>query len=222
MTIEQDLFKKHVIDKNLLIKYGFKSNNEKLLFETNLSNNEFKIVIEFDGQINGKIFDLTTNEEYTNFRIGNPSGFSSEIREEFIKILTEIRDNCSEKQLFQTKQALNISKYIFEKYQDSPEFLWENYPTYAIFRNKKNNKWYALIGTVPLNKVNKNSNSSEIVEIINLKIDKVKINEYLNKKGIYEAFHMNKKNWITIILDKTLSDTEIRNLVDSSYKIIEF
>ncbi len=221
MTIEQDIFKRYIIKKNSLIKYGFKSNGKMLSYETYLSNNEFKIVIEFDGQINGKIFDLTTNEEYTNFRIENSNGFSAEIREEFIKILTEIRDTCSEKQLFQTKQALNISKYILEKYQDSPEFLWKNFPTYAIFRNKNNNKWYALIGTVPLNKVNKNSNSSEIVEIINIKIDKDKINEYLNKNGIYEAFHMNKKNWITIILDKTISDIEIRHFIDNSYKIIE-
>ena len=200
MTIEQNLFNKHIIDKSLLKKYGFKLNGEKFLYETNILNDEFKIVVEFDGQICGKIFDISTGDEYTNFRIESSSGFSSEVRENFIKILTDIRDKCTKNKLFQTKQALAINKYISEKYQDAPEFLWKNLPTYAVFRKKQSNKWYAIIGTVPLNKVNKNSNSSEIVEIINVKVNKDKIKEVLQQKGIYEAFHMNKKNWVTIIL----------------------
>lgn len=217
MTIEQNLFKKHIIDKNLLKKYGFKLNGEKFLYETNILNDEFKIVVEFDGQICGKIFDISTGDEYTNFRIESSSGFSSEVRENFIKILTDIRDKCTENKLFQTKQALAINKYISEKYQDAPEFLWKNLPTYAVFRKKQSNKWYAIIGTVPLNKVNKNSNSSEIVEIINVKVNKDKIKEVLQQKGIYEAFHMNKKNWVTIIFDKTLKDFEIEHFIDESY-----
>ena len=217
MTIEQNLFKKHIIDKNLLKKYGFKLNGEKFLYETNILNDEFKIVVEFDGQICGKIFDISTGDEYTNFRIESSSGFSSEVRENFIKILTDIRDKCTENKLFQTKQALAINKYISEKYQDAPEFLWKNLPTYAVFRKKQSNKWYAIIGTVPLNKINKNSNSSEIVEIINVKVNKDKIKEVLQQKGIYEAFHMNKKNWVTIIFDKTLKDFEIEHFIDESY-----
>lgn len=217
MTIEQNLFKNHIIDKNLLKKYGFKLNGEKFLYETNILNDEFKIVVEFDGQICGKIFDISTGDEYTNFRIESSGGFSSEVRENFIKILTDIRDKCTENKLFQTKQALAINKYISEKYQDAPEFLWKNLPTYAVFRKKQSNKWYAIIGTVPLNKVNKNSNSSEIVEIINVKVNKDKIKEVLQQKGIYEAFHMNKKNWVTIIFDKTLKDFEIEHFIDESY-----
>lgn len=217
MTIEQNLFKNHIIDKNLLKEYGFKLNGEKYLYETNILNDEFKIVVEFDGQICGKIFDISTGDEYTNFRIESSSGFSSEVRENFIKILTDIRDKCTENKLFQTKQALAINKYISEKYQDAPEFLWKNLPTYAVFRKKQSNKWYAIIGTVPLNKVNKNSNSSEIVEIINVKVNKDKIKEVLQQKGIYEAFHMNKKNWVTIIFDKTLKDFEIEHFIDESY-----
>jgi predicted DNA-binding protein (MmcQ/YjbR family) len=42
----------------------------------------------------------------------------------------------------------------------------------------------------------------------------------LNTKGIYEAYHMNKKNWITIIFDETLKDSEIESLVDKSYNSI--
>ncbi len=217
MGIEEDIFKKHIIKENKLKKYGFKSKNNKLIFEKNLSEKDFKVIIEYNKNINGKILDLTTKEEYTNFRIESTNGFSSVIREEFINILTDIRNKCAENQLFQTKQAQNISKYIIKKYNDEPEFLWKNFPTYAIFRNKENNKWYALFGSVAINKVDHNSSSSEIVEIINLKVDKNEITELLKQNGIYEAYHMNKKHWITIIFDETLKDSEIKKLVDKSY-----
>ena len=42
-----------------------------------------------------------------------------------------------------------IIKFINNKYNASPEYLWKRYPTYCIFRHHDNNKWFALIGTVP-------------------------------------------------------------------------
>ena len=215
MEIEKEVFKGCIVDKNKLKKYGFCVNGNKLVFEKNFFNDEFKIIVVFDKKISTKIIDLSTDDEYTNFRIENANGFSAEIREKVIEILSDIRDNCSEKQVFQSLQAQNINKYISEKYKDEPEFLWKNFPTYAIFRNKKSKKWYALIGDVSENKVKFDSKSDEKVEIINLKVSKNKI---LEQKGVYEAYHMNKKNWITIILDGTLEDKKIQALVDKSYQ----
>lgn len=220
MNIEEEIFKKHIVKKNLLEKYGFKKIGNKFALETKLSKENFKVLIEYDGKFNGKIFDISADEEYTNFRIENSNGFSAKIREEYINILTDIRDKCAEKQLFKTQQMQNICKYITEKYNDFPEFLWEKLPDYCIFRNKKNKKWYAIVGTVQLNKVDKSSASAKIVEIINVKVDKDKIQEILKINGIYEAYHMNKKNWVTIILDKTLTDSEIIKFVDESYNNI--
>ena len=218
--IEEKVFKNYIIDKNKLISYGFKSKYGKLFFFFFFSKEGFKIVVKFDKQIIGKVFDLSINDEYTNFRIENSNGFSSEIREEFINVLTDIRDKCAQRQLFQTNQAIYISKYIREKYNDEPEFLWENLPTYGVFRNKKNNKWYALIGSVALNKVDKNSKLTNTVEVMNLKADKNEIEKLLSKNGIYAAYHMNKKNWISVILDGTLHNSELETLVDESYKNI--
>lgn len=38
--------------------------------------------------------------------------------------------------------------------------------------------------------------------------------------GFYEAFHMNKRNWISIVLDNTLSDEEICRWIDNSYEMV--
>ncbi len=53
--------------------------------------------------------------------------------------------------------------------------------------------------------------------MINVKADKERIGDLLARDGIYPAFHMNKKCWVSIILDGTLPDSEIRRMVDESY-----
>ena len=220
MTIEENIFNNFIIDKEKLIAYGFKLKNSKLIFEKKLSKEDFKVIIEFDDKLSGKIFDLSLNEEYINFRIENLNGFSSEIREEYINLLIDIRKKCAKKQWLSFAQAKRISRFIEEKYKDLPEFLWEKFPNYAIYRKKENKKWYILFGAVELNKVDKTSKSKDIIEIINIKVDKNKIQDLIKKKGIFEAYHMNKKSWITIVLDDTLKDSEIEELVVNSYKIV--
>ena len=57
------------------------------------------------------------------------------------------------------------------------------------------------------NKIEKNKKGE--IEIINLKLDE-ETKEYIKQNGIYEAYHMSKKNWVTIILDDTLKDDDIK------------
>lgn len=56
------------------------------------------------------------------------------------------------------------------------------------------------------------------VEILNVKLAKDKIPLLLKKKGYYKAYHMNKANWLTIILDETLKDEEIMALIAESHQ----
>ncbi len=67
--------------------------------------------------------------------------------------------------------------------------------------------------------INKNKiigNDNKEIEVINLMLHD-KTNFYLNNKNIFPAYHMNKKNWVSIILDESLSNDEIINLVDISF-----
>ena len=43
------------------------------------------------------------------------------------------------------------------------------------------------------------------------------IKELINIDGFYKAYHMNKKSWISIILDNTLDNEIIYSLIDQSY-----
>ena len=55
------------------------------------------------------------------------------------------------------------------------------------------------------------------VEAVNLKHDQVA--DLLPKKGIYPAFHMNKRYWISVALDDTLSDEEVLELMEKSWNL---
>ena len=37
--------------------------------------------------------------------------------------------------------------------------------------------------------------------------------------GIYPAYHMNHKTWISVVLDETLPDEKILELIDTSYQL---
>ncbi len=58
------------------------------------------------------------------------------------------------------------------------------------------------------------------VDVMNVKIDEDKIGDLIEKDGYFKAYHMNKKKWITILLDETLQDSQIMALIDESYKLI--
>lgn len=216
--IEKELFSGYSVDEKKLREYGFQPEGSTLIYTQDLPAENFRIIISCDRSLSGKIIDLSFGEEYVNFRMESAKGFSSEIRQKFEALLLDIREKCCKNQYFQTEQARRINGYIYETYDVMPEFLWPNIPSYAAFRRKQGGKWFAVIGSVPRCKVDPISLSSQDVEVINVKVGKEQINTLLARKGIYPAFHMNKKCWVSIIFDETLADTDIRRMVDKSYE----
>ncbi len=216
MYIENEIFKKSKINYPKLLKYGFKKENNCYIISKNILNNSFKIeVMVVDDKVKGKIYDLAFNEEYTNYRLENQTGeFINKIKEEFINFLTDIKNNCTTTNYFIMPQTNRVTALIIQKYHDYPAFLWESNPGIGVFKNSLTNKWYGII--MPINK-NKLTNESKEIEILNVKLPKDKIKELLSKKGYYKAYHMNKENWLTIILDETINDDTIMELIAESH-----
>ena len=221
MDIENEIFKRTRIKIDTLIPYGF-TKSENVYNYSKIFMNSFKadIVINEQGVVKGKVYDLNVGDEYLNFRIENSVGeFVNSVREEYKSILKDIRKHCFEKLYFMTEQANRITKKIIDKYNDEPEFAWEKFPGYGIFRNPNNEKWYGLILNIEKSKIDKESTGE--VEVINVKLEDKKIPDLLKKKGFYPSYHMNKKNWVTIILDNTLTDEEVMECVRISHQYTE-
>jgi len=221
LNIENEIFKRSVVNYTKIKKYGFKKENDKYMFEKLFFNNDFKAIITIDnyGIVKGSVIDLEFNEEYLGLRSEITGEFAQEVKESYKDILIDIKNKCFESKYFIYDQTSRLNKYIKNKYNDDLETLWEKSPGYGIYRNKNNNKWYAIIMNVDMSKLD--STLSGEVEIVNIKLDMTKINDLLNEKGFYKAYHMNKDGWISIILNDTIKDEELFSLLDESYAKVD-
>lgn len=110
----------------------------------------------------------------------------------------------------------DILQYASQKYQTKPEYLWRKFPHYAILRHKDNRKWYGLIMDIPKNKLG--LSGKERIDILNVKLsDPFYIDMLTRQKGYFRGYHISRGNWISVILDGTVSVKEICRLLDESF-----
>ncbi len=116
MNIEEEIFKRYVVEFDKLETFGFKKENNNYLISKCIFNNTLRIDIKItkEGVISGSIYDLEFNDLYTNYRMEEKGEYASLVREEFEKFLKEIRDNCTSKKNFVFNQTNRIT-YLIEK-----------------------------------------------------------------------------------------------------------
>lgn len=59
----------------------------------------------------------------------------------------------------------------------------------------------------------------ENIDILDVKCDPILIGSLLNSNGYLPGYHMNKANWITLLLDGSVPKDDVFNLIDISYKL---
>lgn len=228
MTIEEGIFKRSKIDTSRLAAYGFHKEGDRFIYSKEIMEGHFVVTVAVSagGSIEGKVYDTEFGGEYDNYRIEAGGSFAAQVRQEFEEILISIRENCAATYRFMSDQANRIADWVMETYGNAPEFLWEKFPEYGILRNPGSEKWYAAILNIPASKLfdkQANAENSELkdkpIDIINLKVDKNKVAELLPKNGYFQAYHMNKKYWVSVMLDETLQDEEIHQLISESYRL---
>ena len=201
MTIEEKILKKSRVDFTKLKQFGFQQEDSMYTYHKKIQGEKFEVIIEINskGETKGKVIDLELGDEYLNYRVENQTGeFASSIRNSFESILKEIRKNCFITEPFLYPQSNRITNLIKKEYQVDPEFLWKNDSKNAVFRNKTNKKWFGIIMNINKSKL---ASEEEDIEVLNVKLSKEKIISLRTKTGYYEAYHMNKNNWITVRLD---------------------
>lgn len=222
MGIEKEILMRKKLDIDKLIKYGFNSYNNCFKYSKNIMNDSFRvdILINENLEFSSKIYDLSTNDVYLTYLIESQSGeFVNKVRDEYKNLLEDIVSKCCSNEFFSSSQANEIVYKIKDIYDDDAEFLWKNDKDTCIFRNKDNKKWYALMTNINKGKLDNLETSR--VDILNIKLNHEKILELLNKKGFYKAYHMNKKYWITIVLDGTVDSDLIVSFIKESHRLTE-
>lgn len=111
----------------------------------------------------------------------------------------------------------DIYKLIFNEYSVEPEYPWSDSPEACIFRHYDNRKWFAIIMTVRNSSLGLNEDGFH--DVINVKIVPEEIYDLLKIDGILPAYHMNKKHWVSILLDGSVSIKAIEKLLETSFML---
>lgn len=102
-----------------------------------------------------------------------------------------------------------------QQYGTEPEYPWNDWN--AVLRHTENQKWYGVILEVGRNKLGLSGDGE--VDVLNVKCDPILIGSYRTQKGFFPAYHMNKENWLSVLLDKPELDEAIKELLTLSYNL---
>ena len=209
---------KYNLSKEQLKNFGFKEEAEKLIYRKEVLDSSFLIEVVFvDRQFLIEVYDLEFDEIYTLFSVDSAVGETVQnIREHVEKLLSSILGLADES----GKISSEIIDYCNNKYGENHVNPFKKHPDILAFVNEKN-KWYALLSDVEYNKLNKNTDITTKVKILNVKYPTDRILEIIDNKNIFPAYHMNKKHWISIVLDKNIKLETIKELIDISYSLVK-
>ncbi|OFO00600.1 MmcQ family protein [Streptococcus sp. HMSC074B11] len=212
-----EIFKAYQFNSKKAKEYGFVENQGVWTYSSTILQGYFLMMVTVeDGDLSFHIYDQETGELYPQVHMESMRGtFVGSVREACLEELFDIRKACFEVQEFLCSQTKRIMALVQEKYGNQLEYLWEKSPDTAVLRHENNQKWYAVLMKISWDKLEKGREG--LVEAVNLKHDQV--SDLLVKKGIYPAFHMNKRYWISVPLDDSLSDEEMLELIEKSWNL---
>ena len=212
------IFQRKKVIFNKLTGYGFSKDNDTYFYKSVLKDSGFEItvVINQDGDVSATVIDPVFNEPYTlHLTDGAVGSFVGSVRSEYEKILADISDHCFAPEVFKSVQAKELIEYVRTTHADELEYLWEKFPDNAVWRRKDTTKWYGALLTVSKRKLG--IKSDEMVEIIDLRIAPENMDALIDNKFYFPGWHMNKKNWYTVILDGSVSLEELHGRIGESY-----
>ena len=210
-----EIFKSYQFNQEKAHAYGFVENGEVWTYSCQILQDDFFMTVSIStDNVSFQVFDQETGELYPQIHMESMRGsFVGSVREACLEILYQIRKVCFDAQDFICPQTKRIMAQVQEKYGNQLEYLWEKSPDTVVLRHEGNQKWYAVLMRIPWDRLDKGREG--LVEAVNLKHDQVA--DLLSQKGIYPAFHMNKRYWISLALDDSLQDEEVIELIERSW-----
>ena len=109
-------------------------------------------------------------------------------------------------------------RMIWETYGIEPDYPFAGDFETAVFRRKDNLKWFAICMSVTSEKIGVGAFGD--LDIVNLKCTDDDRERLAEAENVRPAYHMNKKRWLTVILDENDEfDPELITLVQKSYEL---
>ena len=218
--MKQTILKNKKFDFGKLKKYGFIKTDKGFIFSKKIMDGTFELTVDIPThtKIKTVLTEIETDEEYSlHYNKSAVGEFVGKVRAEYENVIDGIIENCSVMDVFEWEYSKKVLKYASETYGTEPEYLWEKFPRNAVCRRADNKKWYFAILSVKQNRLG--FEGEDIIEVIDLRVEKSKVEELLKRENIYPAYHMNKKSWVTVILDGSMKIEQLYKMIDESYML---
>ena len=111
-------------------------------------------------------------------------------------------------------QKQQFLDYCLSAYGTSPDYPFDEDFETAVLRHADNRKWFALVMRIPRRKFG--IDSDEMIDVVNLKLPTEMFGSFGATDGVYPAYHMNKRHWISVLLPDA-PDGTVAFLVNVSF-----
>jgi len=107
--------------------------------------------------------------------------------------------------------------YAEDRFGVVREFPFDGDSITAVLRHSSNRKWFAIVMTVHVSRLG--IDGDRMVDIVNLKCAPEVADSFRHERGVYPAYHMNKRHWISVLLDGSVEEEKLDFLLSVSYEL---
>ena len=211
-----EIFDKNIFNSKFAIAYGFSKIGDYYVLQSDIDVENFNVIVKIRKDFfEVNVIELPFNEEYILFNVLDSKGkFVSKIRKKVNELIEDIVKSCFTS-LDYRKILLD---YVKEKYGTIPEEPWED-NNHATIKTPNSKKWYGIFMSLPYKTLGLDKGGK--IDVLNVKLNPEVIESLIDKKHFFPAYHMNKKYWITILLDSYTDLNLVKSLIDESFNLVE-
>ena len=204
---------------SLALKFGFKKTGPET-FEINhpLKTADFEVQIIIDhNEIKLKVFELPDRLEYLPFNLNEDEGgsFVNQIRSDVDEVVYQVIESCYQLKDYRER----VFDFVRAEFSTKLETPWAKHPEFYVMKTANRQKWYGLMMRIPYQLLD--PQQSGIVDVLNLKVPPLKIVDLIDYQTFYPAYHMNKKHWVSVVVDEKINLEQLQALIRQSYQLVE-
>lgn len=113
-----------------------------------------------------------------------------------------------------------ILTHVQDYYDCVVDHPFASHPQYTVLRHRHTRTWFGLLMRISEYTLGVSDSSREVL-VLNLKVAPEDVDFLRSLPGFAPAYHMNKTHWISVILDGTVMDEQVEELIATSYALTE-
>lgn len=203
------------LNAEALIPFGFVKQGDSYLYERPIVGNAFtlKVLINETGELNTELTDNETLDTYNLYRLPNAHGeFVTSVRDAIKEVLQEIKARCYVLGAHNSDAFFFVRDHFESAYGEKLEYLWDDDEN-CILRRADNRKWYAVIMRVAFEKLG--IQEEGMTSVIAFRGDPIEV----DGKTLFPGYHLNKKYWVTMVLDGRSPKEELLRRLEASREL---